>query len=59
MVRSILNKLNAKITVLQGAYSLRRHGTALWKLNRSTGSLEHIFDLPGLFNPLIKQIQPF
>jgi len=32
---------------LQGAYSLRRHGTALWKLNRSTGTLEHIFDLPG------------
>ena len=37
------------IAQIQGAYSLRRHGTALWRLNRSTGTLEHIFDLPGWF----------
>ena len=28
------------------AYSLRRHGTALWKLSKD-GNLEHILDLPG------------
>lgn len=29
------------------AYSLRSHGTAVWKLNTSTAELEWIMDLPG------------
>ena len=29
------------------AYSLRPHGTALWKLNRDTAELEWLMDLPG------------
>ena len=29
------------------AYSLRPHGTAMWKLNRETAELEWLLDLPG------------
>lgn len=29
------------------AYSLRPHGTAMWKLNRDTAELEWLLDLPG------------
>ena len=29
------------------AYSLRAHGTALWRLNRQTAELEWLLDLPG------------
>ena len=29
------------------AYSLRTHGTALWRLNRQTAELEWLLDLPG------------
>jgi len=30
-----------------GAYSLRPHGTAIWKLNQNSGQLEQIVDLAG------------
>ena len=29
------------------AYSLRAHGTAIWRLNRETAALEWLLDLPG------------
>lgn len=43
------------------AYSLRPHGTALWKLNRDTAQLEWLMDLPGCGDtafPSIVKISP-
>ena len=39
-------------------YSLRPHGTALWKLNRSTGELDWMMDLPGCGDTAFPSIVP-
>ncbi len=45
------NPLNLPPTVHHlydlASYSLRSHGTAIWRLNRTDGKLEHVLDLPG------------
>lgn len=40
------------------AYSFRPHGTALWRLNRSTARLEWILDLPGCGDTAFPSIVP-
>merc|ERR1712223_328116 len=40
------------------AYSLRAHGTALWRLNRQTAELEWLLDLPGCGDTAFPSIVP-
>lgn len=40
------------------SYSFRRHGTAMWRLNRQTAQLEWVMDLPGCGDNAFPSIVP-